>query len=95
MVYPPLCALAITISARLIWDPEIPANQQLLPSQPLTPGMQPLEPAYHATPPGGGGYAAQQFQPPPLQHDSHPVVPPSQQGVCYPTEQPYVVSIGS
>lgn len=96
MVYPPLCVLAVIISARLIWDTEIPANQTLLPSQPLTPGMQPLEPAYQTTPPGGGGYAAQQFQPPPpLQHDPHPVAPPSQQGMCYPTEQSYVVSTGS
>jgi len=95
VVYLPLYVLAVTISARLIWDTEMPANQTLLPSQPLTPGMQPLEPAYQTTPPGGSGYAAQQFQPPPLQHDPHPVAPPLQQGVCYPTEQSYVVSTGS
>ena len=92
VVCSPLCILAVTISARLIWDTEMPANQTLLPSQPLTPGMQPLEPAYQTTSPGGRGYAAQQFQPPPLQHDPHPVALPSQQGVCYPTEQSYVVS---
>lgn len=79
--------------ARLIWDPEMPANQTL-PSQPQPlPPFQPLEPTYQITPPGGG-YTAQQFQPPPPQHDPHPLAPPLRydspsQGGYYPAEQSY------
>lgn len=82
----------------------MPANQALLQSQPqalmpVAPGVQPVEPAYQSTAPGGG-YAGQQFQPPP-QHDPHAIAPcprydsPSRQGGYYPTEQSYAVSTTS
>ncbi|PNF43287.1 hypothetical protein B7P43_G14470 [Cryptotermes secundus] len=80
--------------ARLIWDPEMPPNQTLQSQPQPPPPYQPLETAYQITPPGSG-YTVQQFQPPPPQHDPHPLAPPlrydspSQQRDYFPPEQSY------
>ncbi|PSN33974.1 hypothetical protein C0J52_21995 [Blattella germanica] len=89
--------------ARLIWDTEMAGNSAQMPPQTpqgdgmvaFAPGIQTVDTQYQGMP-QGGGYGAQQFQPPPhhQQIESHSLPSPqydssSQQGGYYPPEQTY------